>query len=147
MSGEAAVVLRLEESEILAKQAATVFQPRTPISVRELFAGRWTELNSVSDAVCQSGLHAVIYGERGVGKTSLSNVIKPTIVVLDGDETPARLIIKCIASSGDTFSSIWIKLLREVSLVTIVRQLVWLPKRRAAFRSYRRMEWIGRSFQ
>ena len=74
----------LERAEQLARRAATVFQPRTPIATKELFAGRWPELTEISDAVHQTGLHVVIYGERGVGKTSLANVISPTIWVMDG---------------------------------------------------------------
>jgi Cdc6-like AAA superfamily ATPase len=112
--------LSLEESEALAALAAKVFQPRTPITTKELFAGRWNELTTVADAVNQSGLHAVIYGERGVGKTSLANVVGPTIVALDSygkdpQTVPQRLIIKTVANSTDTFSSIWEKLFKDVT--------------------------------
>ena len=112
--------LTYEESQVLAAQAAKVFQPRTPIATKELFAGRWTELTTVADAVNQPGLHAVIYGERGVGKTSLANVVKPTIWALDhvgkeGQDIPERLVIKAVGSSGDTFSSIWGKLFLDLS--------------------------------
>lgn len=70
----------------------------------------------------QAGLHVVIYGERGVGKTSLANVIGPTIWALDhfekeGQEVPERLVLKTVATSGDTFSSIWQKLFRDITLV------------------------------
>ena len=83
MSASLDVCLTFDESVILAAEAAKVFRPRTPITSKELFAGRWNELKAVADAVNQPGLHAVIYGERGVGKTSLANVISPTIHVLD----------------------------------------------------------------
>jgi len=73
----------------------------------------------VADAVNQPGLHAVIYGERGVGKTSLANVISPTIRVLDRSgkqesEVSERLIVKTVTTTGDSFSSIWGKLFGEV---------------------------------
>ena len=74
--------------EDLVARATTVFQPRTPITTRELFAGRWSELMAVVDAVNQVGLHAVIFGERGVGKTSLANVIAPTIFAVDDPNSP-----------------------------------------------------------
>lgn len=120
MSAPANPLLTLEQSQALAAQAAKVFQPRTPITTKELFAGRWNELTTVADAVNQSGLHVVIYGERGVGKTSLSNVILPTIWALDhygkeGQPVPDRIVVKTVATSGDTFSSIWEKLFRELS--------------------------------
>ena len=106
----------------LATRAATVFQPRTPIATRDLFAGRWDELITVADAVNQPGLHAVIYGERGVGKTSLANVVKPTILALDEfgpDEANAKLrvVVKTVATSGDSFSSIWENLFRDINLI------------------------------
>jgi Cdc6-like AAA superfamily ATPase len=67
-------------------------------------------------------LHVVIYGERGVGKTSLANVVTPTIQVLDRrgkkeGEVPERLIVKTVTTTGDSFSSIWGKLFRELSIV------------------------------
>src|SRR4051794_17588267 len=113
--------LTAQEAETLAARAAKVFKPRTPITTRELFAGRWNELTAVADAVNQTGLHVVIYGERGVGKTSLANVIDPTIWTLDrfgkdGQEVPVRVVVKTVATSGDTFSSIWQKLLTDITL-------------------------------
>src|SRR5437763_6324642 len=103
--------LTFEEAESLAAQAAKVFQPRTPITTKELFAGRWNELKTVADAVNQVGLHVVIYGERGVGKTSIANVVKPTIWALDrfgadGKEIqgiPERVVVKTVTTTGDTF--------------------------------------------
>jgi hypothetical protein len=114
--------LNLSDSKALAAKAAKVFQPRTPITTTELFAGRWNELTIVADAVNQAGLHVVIYGERGVGKTSLANVIRPTIWALDnyGKEdvdVPQRLVVKTVATTGDTFSSIWQKLFRDITLL------------------------------
>jgi ABC-type molybdenum transport system ATPase subunit/photorepair protein PhrA len=41
------------------------------------------KLTTIRDAAHQAGLHVVIYGERGVGKTSLANVVRPTIWALD----------------------------------------------------------------
>jgi Cdc6-like AAA superfamily ATPase len=113
--------LSYEEAKVLARAAAKVFQPRTPITTQELFSGRWNELTTVADAVNQAGLHAVIYGERGVGKTSLANVVSPTIWALDRRDpgrsvgAPDRLVVKTVAGGEDTFSSIWNKLFRELT--------------------------------
>src|ERR1017187_1498602 len=71
-------MLSFEDGKALSAAAGKVLQPRTPITNRELFAGRWSQLTTVADAVAQPGLHVAIYGERGVGKTSLANVVKPT---------------------------------------------------------------------
>lgn len=107
-----------EDLQLLKVEVGTVFQPRTPITIRELFAGRWNQIQTVADAVNQAGLHVVIYGERGVGKTSLANVIKPVINVFDeragNSERIPRIIIQTNANRGDTFSSIWRKLFGEI---------------------------------
>lgn len=113
-------LLTVEESRALVAAAAKAFQPRTPITTKELFAGRWKELTSVADAVNQKGLHVVIYGERGVGKTSLANVVSPTIWAIDHFQkeegtVPERMVLKTVTSSSDTFSSIWEKLFQDLS--------------------------------
>ena len=48
-------LLSYEESKTLSAKAAKVFQPRTPITTKELFAGRWDELVAIVDAVNQTG--------------------------------------------------------------------------------------------
>lgn len=109
-----------EDALNLAAQASKIFQPRSPITTKDLFAGRWNELTKISDAVHQPGLHVVIYGERGVGKTSLANVVRPTIQALDAlgkpeGTVPERLVIKSIGNTGDTFPTIWEKLFSEIT--------------------------------
>ena len=97
--------------------ASKTFRPRTPIATRDLFAGRWDQITTLIDAVNQAGLHAVIYGERGVGKTSLSNVIGPIVATFDQEDPTRgqRLVIKTIASSDDTFSSLWHSLFSQIT--------------------------------
>ena len=64
-----------DEKRRLALRAGTVFSPAAPIRARDVFAGRTDQVRRTVDAINQSGQHALIYGERGVGKTSLANVI------------------------------------------------------------------------
>jgi Cdc6-like AAA superfamily ATPase len=110
--------LTVEESEALKTAAAAAFSPRTPISTKELFAGRWGQMRTIGDTVAQVGLHAVIFGERGVGKTSLTHVIAPVLSVLDdravkGKAAP-RIVIRVNANGTDTFSTLWVKALDEI---------------------------------
>jgi Cdc6-like AAA superfamily ATPase len=109
-----------EEAKATAANASKAFQPRTPITTKDLFAGRWTELTKISDAVNHTGLHVVIYGERGVGKTSLANVVSPTIRALDARDKGSptaqpRIVVKTIGNTDDTFSTLWDKLLSEIT--------------------------------
>ena len=90
----------------------TAFTPSAPIDQRTLFAGRFNQLRDAVTAVSQKGQHAVIYGERGVGKTSLANVVYETF----GDQVnkPACGPINCDESMS--FSSLWHAAFREMHL-------------------------------
>lgn len=118
--------LSAEDAASLATKAATAFLPRTPISTQALFAGRWTQIEKIGDTVTQIGLHAVVFGERGVGKTSLTHVIRPVLHVLDEayrktlngaqpeTEHSSRIVVRVNANGADTFSSLWRKAFDEI---------------------------------
>ena len=55
-------------------QLGTVFTPATPIQSADLFSGRSDLLLRIADAVNQPGMHCILFGERGVGKTSTSRL-------------------------------------------------------------------------
>jgi Cdc6-like AAA superfamily ATPase len=50
----------------------SIFRPSTPTEDGKMFKGRTLELSGVINAVQQVGQHVIVYGERGVGKTSLA---------------------------------------------------------------------------
>lgn len=50
------------------------FTPFAPIDLPEFFAGRKSHLDRLQDAIDAPGRQVAIYGERGVGKTSLAKV-------------------------------------------------------------------------
>jgi Cdc6-like AAA superfamily ATPase len=52
-----------------------LFTPSTPVTVAELFAGRLSQILRIIDTIAERGRHAIVYGERGVGKTSLVQVV------------------------------------------------------------------------
>ncbi|HLX21823.1 MAG TPA: ATP-binding protein [Usitatibacter sp.] len=87
------------------------FSPGAPIEERELFAGRLEELAQLVDAVRQRGRHAIVFGERGVGKTSLANILR---LILSGlPHTPAY--VRVSATPDDTFASLWRKVFKRLS--------------------------------
>lgn len=130
------MMLSAERARSIHEQAAVAFQPRTPISNREFFAGRWEQLTQINDAVSHAGLHVIIYGERGVGKTSIANVIKPLVHMFDGDRSerdqaaPDRLVIKVNANVDDSFSDIWIKAFGEVGLSASKESIGFIPEQK-----------------
>lgn len=87
-----------------------VFSPSAPIDQRSLFSGRIGQLTDVLNVMGQKGQHAILFGERGVGKTSLARVIsrvstqRPTIVAS----------VNCDPST--TYGALWKKIAREIPI-------------------------------
>jgi Cdc6-like AAA superfamily ATPase len=79
------------------------FSPFQPIDDRELFVGRIDLLRRMIDTVFQSGRHAILYGERGVGKSSLANALRDTIPRV----SQHTLVEKLQCNSRQNFRSIW----------------------------------------
>lgn len=94
-------------------EAGRIFTPGSPLNARELFAGRSDQVDQIIDAISQKGYHVVLYGDRGVGKTSLSNVLMEFLNDI-GQDALVMPRVNCAAS--DDFSSLWIKVLRDVSI-------------------------------
>ncbi|HEY1977755.1 MAG TPA: ATP-binding protein [Candidatus Baltobacteraceae bacterium] len=107
--------------ERLSYRVGEVFTPAAPIAVAELFAGRKQQVAAVIDAINQPGQHAVLYGERGVGKTSFANVLAGFWQRDEGIIAPR---ISCLSS--DSFASVWARALKEIQTT---------QKTRAGFRS------------
>ena len=103
------MVTKVDEFQRLRLAAGDVFSPSAPIDERDLFAGRRDHLSKVIDIINQRGQHAIIFGERGVGKTSLANVLAPWLESLGKTVVAPR--INCDGS--DTFVSVWRKALTE----------------------------------
>lgn len=73
------------------------YTPAQPVTNRRMYSGRARILGSVIRAVEDQRLHTVIYGERGLGKTS-------TLLVLAQTAREARyLVIYVTCSGGSTF--------------------------------------------
>jgi len=87
----------------LANEVAQVFSPGAPIDESDLFAGRVEQLRDLINAVNQRGQHAIIFGERGVGKTSLANIFVNYI------HRPASRVLstRVNCDSVTNFHSLW----------------------------------------
>ncbi len=105
-----------EDWNALAYEATLLFSPSAPIDEAALFAGRQPQLRKLIDAALEKGKHAVLYGERGVGKTSLVKVFR----LLFPSITNKVSLIREQCDVGDTFSSIWRKVFKDIrATVTI----------------------------
>jgi len=82
---------------------ADLFSPHAPVDADELFSGRTDLLIRILDVIYQRGLHAVLYGERGVGKTSLTYILRDKLF-----RGPSRTkIVRRQCTADHTFSMIW----------------------------------------
>ena len=89
----------------------TIFRPSSPIDDRELFRGRTEELARVIGAVQELGQHAVIYGERGIGKTSLAYMAQDSFRRAAPESS---LAIRIPCGIDDNFATVWEKLIPRV---------------------------------
>lgn len=95
------------------KKINEAFTPEAPINHRDLFAGRQRERDKVINTIFQRGAHVILFGERGVGKTSLANTIFDFLVMLGGtDFSMAR--VTC--SQKMDFEEIWRIALRQLAI-------------------------------
>lgn len=102
------------DSEWLAKdfEASQLFSPSAPINEHDLFAGRQREITKMLEAVGERGKHVILFGERGVGKTSIAGVFSELF--------PATLrrikLVREQVDPSDTFTSIWRKVFKDFSI-------------------------------
>ena len=92
----------------------SVFTPATPIQNADLFSGRSELLLTIADAVNQRGMHCILYGERGVGKTSLANILPEVIRATTADEVA---VASTSCDTSDTYATLMHKLMQEVVTV------------------------------
>ena len=89
----------MEKKDILLLRLNEVFSPTSPIKQKDFFFGRITQLEKIADAINEDGQHAILYGERGVGKTSLANIMATSYTNL--------FPVKITCSRQDTFKTLW----------------------------------------
>lgn len=94
-------------------EATQIFSPSAPVDEGALFAGRAPEISKLIEAILERGKHVILYGERGVGKTSLAQVFShlfPSFV-------HKVVLIREQVDPSDDFSSIWRKVFKDINIV------------------------------
>lgn len=89
-------------------RANQVFTPGSPVQQKDLFSGRAVQLERALQALAAPGRHPVIFGQRGVGKTSLANIL--------GQGLQGFMSVKISCDSSDTFVTIWNRVLYSASV-------------------------------
>lgn len=98
--------------EVISFEATQLFSPSTPIGENDLFAGRSTLIRKMLESTTERGKHVILFGERGVGKTSLAKLF--------GSFFPTTLrhiwSIREQVDPTDNFSSIWKKVFKDIHI-------------------------------
>lgn len=89
------------EAAIVESGVREVFTPHQPISDVELLLGRQTEVKKLVQTLNTPGQHVLLFGERGVGKSSLANVVCLMLRVMI---TRKVFVKRC--DQSDTFESV-----------------------------------------
>ena len=100
-------LFRWQELDVKLSQ---VFSPATAISRRDLFHGRHAIVRRLIDTANQAGQHAIIYGERGVGKTSMANVLSGFLAPFTSEQIVSARV-NC--SRETSYTQIWSSMFRE----------------------------------
>jgi Cdc6-like AAA superfamily ATPase len=90
------------------------FTPHKPVEFPEFFAGRQQLLYRGIDATHTEGLHVVIFGDRGTGKTSLARVLGVSLQEPDDPKGLRAIVTSC--NESDNYTSIWRKVFQEVEV-------------------------------
>jgi len=70
------------EQRILESGVRDAFTPHQPIDSLDFFFGRQREVQNIVEQINTPGQHSLLYGERGVGKSSLANVASKLLLRL-----------------------------------------------------------------
>jgi len=89
------------ESLIAKSKVREVFTPYSPVKSCDLLSGREGEIISLLSSINTPGQHALIYGDRGIGKSSVANIVGELVQNSLGYSVYTK---KC--SSGDSFKDI-----------------------------------------
>jgi hydroxyethylthiazole kinase-like sugar kinase family protein len=118
------------ETAIAKSKVREVFTPSQPVTMAEFLLGRDSNIGRLIEILNTPGQHALLFGDRGVGKSSLANV---TCAIIKMHEyfDPKHVFYK-ICGSEDTFESILKDPLRMVGIDASIVEASTSHKEKAA---------------
>ena len=104
-----------ERASELRQALHASFSPNAPIRLPDLLRGRRNEIQRTIRAIETKGEHAVVFGDRGVGKTSIGLVT--AAISQEPHQRRGRRALIASCSTNDNFATIWKKVLDEILTV------------------------------
>ena len=89
----------------------SAFTPSQPITDKRMFAGRIDVLTTLIRSLEDQRVHVIMYGERGIGKTSLVHVLTQAA------EEARYIVVYCSCGAGSTFDEIFRAVAADVPLL------------------------------
>lgn len=106
-----------EQKIELRQRINAAFTPAQPVQKRDLFSGRKKQFRTLVDIVLGPGQHGVVFGERGVGKTSLASIAGQVFAT----DTLRSVRVNCHVA--DTYESIWQKIFQRIAISVPGREI------------------------
>lgn len=105
--------LRAESEALTQTRVAlrSVFTPAQPVTDRKMFAGRIKVLSRLIEIIEDRLSHVVIFGERGIGKTSLLHILS------DLAEESRYVVLNGTCGAGSRFDDMFRRLLESIPLL------------------------------
>lgn len=100
------------ERKILKSGVRGVFTPHQPVQSSALFFGRSSEVQKLIEQLGTPGQHALLFGERGVGKSSLANVSSELLL----KHLFSGKLVKKRCDADDNFVSVVSPILAEAGI-------------------------------
>jgi Cdc6-like AAA superfamily ATPase len=95
------------------------FSPSAPILAMDFFLGRLEQIDAVVEGINERGLHVIVHGERGVGKTSFANAV--------GSELVNVFPVKVTCNRNDNFKTLWEKAFAKVEFEQVSSGMGFVP--------------------
>jgi Cdc6-like AAA superfamily ATPase len=92
-----------DEAKVIKSGVRNVFTPHVPVDDVSHFFGREDEASRLVSVINSPGQHILLYGDRGVGKTSLAMITCKVIL----QKLQKGVFFEKRCDSGDTFSSVF----------------------------------------
>ena len=89
------------EQKIIDSGVRNIYTPYQPITTNSLFFGRKKEIGNIVQQLNTPGQHSVLFGDRGVGKSSLANIVCDVL-----SRMMSRELLKKRCDSHDKFETI-----------------------------------------
>lgn len=101
------------EHKINSSGIRNIFTPHTPVNSVELFLGRTQEVKQIIAQINTPGQHSLLFGDRGVGKSSLANI---TSELIFGARVVHGKLYRCRCDSSSTFERMIAPVLSEAGI-------------------------------